>query len=161
MTNKIRIMSRNATLDRIDHRILAELQNDARLSNKELAARVSLAPSSCLERVRRLNEKGVIRGSHLEIDLAAFGIGLQALIQIRLKQHSREEVREFQNHVLHLPEVTDLFHIAGAHDFLVQVAVHDADHLRDLALDQFTTRKEVDHLETHLVFEHVRKPLDL
>ena len=161
MTNKLRIMRGKQAFDRTDRRILAELQNDARLSNKGLAARVNLAPSSCLERVKRLHKKGVIRGSHLDIDLAAFGIGLQALIQVRLKRHSREEVESFQQHVLHLPEVTDLFHIAGAHDFLVQVAVHDADHLRDLALDQFTTRKEVDHMETHLVFDHIRKPLDL
>jgi len=161
MPNKLRIMSKKTALDRIDYRILAELQNDARLSNKELSVRVHLAPSTCLERVRRLHEAGVILGAHLEVDLPSLGIGLQALIQIRLQRHSRQVVVDFQRHVLSLAEVTDLYHVGGSFDFLCQVAVRDADHLRDLALDQFTTRPEVDHLETSLIFEHIRKPLDL
>jgi DNA-binding Lrp family transcriptional regulator len=70
-------------LDRIDFAILAALQNDGRLTNKELAGRVGLAPSSCLERVRRLREAGTLRGSHAEVDPAVLGIGLQALLAVR------------------------------------------------------------------------------
>ena len=64
-------------MDRIDFGIISELQNNARLSNKELAARVKLAPSSCLERTRRLTADGVLRGFHAEVDPAALGVGLQ------------------------------------------------------------------------------------
>jgi len=151
-------MTTRTSLDRIDCALLAALQNDGRLSNKELAAQVGLAPSSCLERVRRLREAGVIRGMHAELDPAAVGIGLQALIAVRLRQHSRNFVETFRTHVLSLHEVISLFHVAGANDFLVHVAVRDADHLRDLALDAFTSREEVAHLETSLVFEHARAP---
>ena len=77
-------------LDRIDCTILEALQNDARLSNKELAARVGLAPSSCLERVRRLREDGILRSAHFVVDPHALGIGLQAMIAIRLHKHDRE-----------------------------------------------------------------------
>jgi DNA-binding Lrp family transcriptional regulator len=145
-------------LDRIDFELIAALQNEARLSNKELAARVRLAPSSCLERVRRLEGRGVFRGFHAEVDPHVFGIGLQALVFVRLIRHSREKVEAFRRYVLELPEAVGLFHVTGKFDFLVRVAVRDADHLRNLTMDAFTTRSEVSHLETHLIFEHVRKP---
>lgn len=144
-------------LDRIDFAILRALQNDARLSNKELAAKVGLAPSSCLARVKKLVDAGTLRGFHADIDPRALGIGLEALISVRLSQHSRELFESFRAHVLALPETVELFHVAGADDFLVHVAVRDADHLRDLALDAFTRRREVARLETSLVFEHSRK----
>lgn len=146
-------------LDRTDFGIVALLQNDARLSNKELAARVGLAPSSCLERVRRLTEAGVLRAFHAEVEPRALGIALQALVFVRLKQHSRKTVREFRQHTLALAESIAVYHVAGQHDFLVHVGVRDADHLRDLALDAFTTRPEVAQIETHLIFEHTRRAL--
>lgn len=143
-------------LDRIDFAILRLLRNDGRLSNKELAAKVGLAPSSCLARVKRLGESGILRGFHADIDPRALGMSLQAMIAVRLTQHSREIVESFRAHVLALPETVALYHLAGADDFLVHVAVRDADHLRDLALDAFTRRSEVARLETSLVFEHAR-----
>ena len=146
-------------LDRIDFAILQELQNDARLPNKQLASRVGLAPSSCFARVKRLMEEGVLKGAHADVDTAALGIGLQAMIHVRLGKHSREQVQEFADHALALPEVVALSHVAGAYDYLVQGAGRDAHHLRDLALDAFTTRDEVEHLETHLLFAHIRKPV--
>ncbi len=143
-------------LDRIDCRILEVLQNDARLSNKELAAEVGLAPSSCLERVKKLRDSGVLRGYHAEVQPEAFGVGLQALIFVRLKQHSRDRVAGFFAHAQALPEVLAVFHVTGAHDFVVHVAVRDTHHLRDLALDAFTTREEVAQLETSLIFESAK-----
>jgi len=144
-------------LDRIDFELVALLQNNARLSNKELAARVGLAPSTCLERVRRLERSGVFRGYHAELEPAAVGIGLQALIFVRLRRHSRLRVDAFRRYALDLPEVIGVFHVTGEFDFLVRIAVRDSDHLRNLLMDSFTTRPEVSHLETHLIFEYVRK----
>ena len=140
-------------LDRIDCDILNLLQKDARLSNKELASAVDLAPSSCLARVQRLRSGGVLRGAHADVDPQALGIGLQALIAVQLRQHSRAQVKAFWKHALGLPEVLAVFHVAGTHDFQVHVAVRDAHHLRDLALDAFTTRPEVAHIQTSLIFE--------
>lgn len=140
-------------LDRTDCVLLTLLQKDARLSNKELAAAVGLAPSSCLARVQRLRSEGVILGAHTEVDPQALGIGLQALIAVQLRHHSRAQVKSFWKHALGLPEVLAVFHVAGTHDFQVHVAVRDAHHLRDLALDAFTTRPEVTHIQTSLIFE--------
>lgn len=145
-------------VDRIDARILVELQNHARLSNKELAARIGLAPSSCLERVRRLNEDGFFRGFHADLDPRRIGIGVEAMVTIGLTHHTRSQLEAFRRHALSLPEVVALYHLTGKADFLLHVAVRNLDHLRDLALTSFTSWPEVDHMETAVIFEHVRKP---
>lgn len=142
--------------DRIDDAILTALQNNARLTNKELAGRVGLAPSSCLERVRRLQQRGVLQGYRALVDPKALGVGLQAFVAVRLSQHSREVVESFRSHLLSLVEVVSVYHTGGENDFLVHVAVRDADHLRDLALDAFTTRQEVARLNTALVYEQLQ-----
>lgn len=145
-------------LDRTDHAILAELAKNARITNKDLALLVGLSASRTLERVRLLRQRGVIRGYHAEIDPAALGIGIEALVAIRLQQHSRDLVGAFRAHALGLAETLAVYHVAGTNDFVIHVATRDAGHLRDFALDAFTTRPEVAHVETTLIFEAVRKP---
>lgn len=152
-------MSSGRAVDRIDAEILGLLQQNARLSNKELAAKVGLAASSCLERVRRLGEAGFFRGFHAEVDPAHLGIGLEALIAVRLRRHTRNAVDEFREHVVALREVRQVYHVAGQSDYLLHVAVRDAEHLRRLVLDAFTERREVAQIETALIFEHVNKPV--
>jgi DNA-binding Lrp family transcriptional regulator len=145
-------------MDRIDGQILAALQKNGRLSNKELAAQVGLAPSSCLERFRRLKALNLIRGIHAEIEPTALGIGLQAFISIRLRRHRRTAVQSFKEHAFTQPEVVAVYNITGEMDFLVHVVVRDARHLFELARDAFTTRGEVDHLQTSLIFDAIRRP---
>ena len=87
-------------LDEIDHKILETLQNDARLSNKELAASVGLAPSSCLERVRRLKNNGVLKGFHARVNPKNLNIGLEAMISVQLQRHSRDMVESFHQHLM-------------------------------------------------------------
>ncbi len=143
-------------LDPTDIQIIRWLRKNARISNKELAAKVGLAPSSCLERVRRLRISRVLTGYHADVDPDAVGIGLQAMVAVRLTRHARSEVESFQGHLESLAEVVTIFHVAGANDYLVHVAVRDASHLRELALSAFTERPEVAHIETQLIFQHTR-----
>ena len=84
-------------LDRTDRAIVALLQHDSRLSNKELAARVGIAQSTCSERVRRLERSGVFAGFHAEVDLAQLGVGLQAMIAVRLQRHETSQVERFRD----------------------------------------------------------------
>ena len=139
-------------LDRIDREILRLLQNDARISNKELAHRVHLAPSTCLERVRRLRETGVIHGTRTIVEPRTLGIGLEAILIIQMRQQSRDDLERFRRALLSRPEVIRIYHLAGVTDFMVHVAVRDVDHLRDFGLDQVTSREDVRHVETSLVF---------
>jgi len=144
-------------LDRIDAEILAALQNNARLSNKELAAGVGLAPSSCLERVRRLQEAGVLRGYHAEVDPRAVGIELEALVAIRLREHSRDVVERFRERALQREEVVAVYYLAGATDFLVHVVVESPEHLRDLVIEAFSEPGDIGRVETSLIYEHSRR----
>ncbi len=144
-------------LDRIDIEILRLLQNDARLSNKALASAVGLAPSSCLERVRRMREQGVIRGAHLDVDPAALGIRLEAMIAVKLQQHARDAVLALEADLIDMEEVIALYHVAGGTDYLIHVAVRDADHLRRIALDRLGARSEIRDIETALIFGHRRR----
>lgn len=145
-----------ARLDRIDTALVAALAKDARLSNKELATRVGVAQSTCLERVRALRARGVITGYRAEVDPASLGRPVQAMIAVRIRRHSRELVDGFRDHALSLPEAVSVANVSGANDFLVHVAVESTDALRTLLLDRIASRPEVVHTETHLVFDFRR-----
>lgn len=155
----VRSSAKIPPLDRTDRQLLAALQNNARISNKELAASIGIAPSTCLERLRRLRAQGVVRGFHADVDPALLGRPAQALIAVRLAAHHRHEIAAFHDHVVALPESLAVFHVTGDDDYLVHVAVRDTDDLRRLVLDELTARPEVQHVETRLIFEFVRKPV--
>ena len=146
-------------LDRIDFEILGMLQRDARVSNKELAEANQISPSTCLERVRRLRRAGILRGWHADVAPTALGIGVQAMISIRLRQHAKISFDALIEEMSSIREVVNVYLLAGATDFMVHVAVRDVAHLRSLVVDTFTSRDEVAHLETSLIFEFVHAPV--
>lgn len=143
----------SAPVDALDRRILAELAADGRLSNTALAARVGVAESTCLQRVRSLRERGVIRGFHAELDLAALGTPLQAVVKVRLGSHNRDHVTSFHSILSGIPGALRILHVAGEDDYLVHVAVATAEELRDLVLEHINVHPAVRHTETQLVFE--------
>jgi DNA-binding Lrp family transcriptional regulator len=126
------------------------------MSNKALADKVGLAPSSCLARVQRLEARGVLLGYHAEVDPRALGVTLEAQVSVRLAKHARAAIAAFERHVGTIPEVRSWYHLAGVNDYLVHVAVRDAEHLRTLVLESFASRAEVGHVETALIFSHQR-----
>ena len=143
-------------LDRTDFDILAALQDNGRMSNKELAEANRISPSTCLERVRRLRALGAISGVHAHVLPQALGIGVQALISIRLRQHAHIEFDALLAEMTQKREVVNVYLLAGAQDLLVHVAVRDVAHLRSVVVDSFTSRDDVEHIETSLIFEFVR-----
>lgn len=152
-------MAYNTALDSIDLAILAELQNDARLPNKDLADRLGVAPSTALERVRALRRRGVITAFRAAVDLAKLGRPLEALLALRVGPHHSQLVDPLRMFVLAMPETITLFHVAGTEDFLVHVAVTDADHLRRLTLEKYLVRPEIVHLQTTLIFKTEHQPI--
>ena len=156
-TNIFRISGAKAGLDRMDVAILRLLQNNARLSVKEIAAEVALAPSSTHERIKRMRDSGVLRGTHAEVDPKALGIGLEALFMIELSKHKRGTVDRFMDDIAAVPELRFAFLVTGRYDVVVHVVVRDMQHLKDLALDQFTNRPGVTRIETSIIFEARRR----
>jgi len=145
-------------VDDIDYAILELLATDARITNQRLADHVGVAPSTALNRLRSLRRRGVIRGFHAELDLAALGRPLQALIAVRLAVHAREQIDAFTSAIRQLPGVLMVFHLAGATDYLVWVAARDAQDLREFVVDHLATHSAVSHAETSLIYEHSRGP---
>jgi len=125
------------------------------MPNNALAAAVGIAPSTCLGRVRLMRETGVIRGFHAEVDPAALGRGLQAMISVRMQSGARAQLRTFARGIAARPEVLDVYFVAGANDFLIHVAVRDTATLRAFVVDQLSARAELALTETSLIFEHV------
>lgn len=144
-------------LDRTDFEILRLLQKDARLTNKELASAVELAPSSTHERVKRLWDVGVLRGLHAEVDLHALGIGIEALLMVELSKHKRSNVDAFMQGVGEIPEVRAAFLLTGRWDVVVHVVARDMVHLKDLALDKFTNKPGVTRIETAIIYDAKRR----
>ena len=144
-------------MDRTDYKIIRLLQNNARLSNKDLARQVNLAPSSCLARVRALDQAGVFRGFHADVEPGVLGVGQQALIFVGLARHDRGVVDTFIEDMMALPEVVHVLNISGQMDYLLQVVARDTGHLRNFALDHLGSRPEVNRIETSLIFEQHSK----
>lgn len=145
-----------AGLDETDQAILRVLAADGRIPNNALAERVGIAPSTCLARVRALRACGAIRGFHADVDPAALGLPLQALVSVRLTAHEREAVDAFQARSGRLPGVVSVFHVAGAEDYVLHVRAPSGDGLRDFVLDYLAVDPAVQHTQTSLIFEQVR-----
>lgn len=143
-------------IDDVDRRILTALHADARMSNSALAALVGIAPSTCHGRVRRLQELGVIRGFYADIDPAAIGLTLQAMISVSLQSNARGKIRNFIQQVRRKPQVMDVYFLAGADDFILHVAARDTEDLRSFVVENLNADADVAGTQTSLIFEHLR-----
>ncbi len=143
-------------LDAIDTQILTILYKDADTTNKELAANTGIAPSTCLERVKRLKSQGVIKNSYVEVDFKTIGGNIEAIAAVRLQPYSEEIVNKFRDDLLDLPEIINLYHMGGNFDYYIHMSVKDSEHLRQFVFNAITSRDEVTNVETSIVFEHSR-----
>ena len=143
-------------LDRTDLDLIGLLQNNARLSNKELAAKVGLAPSSCLIRVRNLLKKSVLKNFHAEVNPQSIGIGIQAMLSVTLNVHSQTLFQNLTKYINSLPEVRAYYHLSGSVDVMIHVMVKDTEHLRQFVLEKVTGRDEIARCDTSLIYEEFR-----
>jgi DNA-binding Lrp family transcriptional regulator len=142
-------------MDDIDRALLRALSANARMSGAALAAVAGVAESTVSLRLKRLHADGHLRGYHAEVDLAALGMTVQALISIRLVSINRVEVDRFRAEAPNWPGVLALFHMAGVDDFLLHVAARDSSELRNFVLENLAGHPAVAHTETNLIFDHV------
>lgn len=140
-------------IDEVDRDILAALSQDGRLTNRALATRLGLAESTCAYRIRSLRDRRVIIGTQVQLNLAALGYPIQALIKVRLQAHNQQIVTELYDALVAVPGVLQVFHVAGADDFHLHVAVASPEAARDLVLRHITVHRAVRSTETQLVFE--------
>jgi DNA-binding Lrp family transcriptional regulator len=125
-----------AKLDRIDLRILRDLQEDGRMTNVELAKRVGISPPPCLRRVRALEDTGCIRGYHADVDPEQLGFGVTVFAQVGLHSQAEADLTAFEKRVAEWPEVRECHMLAGETDFLLKIVAADWD-----AYQRFLTSK--------------------
>jgi DNA-binding Lrp family transcriptional regulator len=147
---------RGPQIDDVDRRILNALHDDARISNSALAEAVGIAPSTCHVRLRRLQDIGVIRGFYTDVDPVAIGRPLQAMISVSLQSNARGRIRHFISEIRKLPQVIDVYFLAGADDFILHVAARDTDDLRAFVVENLNADPDVAGTQTSLIFEHLR-----
>jgi DNA-binding Lrp family transcriptional regulator len=144
-------------LDSVARALLEELQKDARQTNKALADKVGVAPSTCLERVRELRARGVIRGFRADVDPAAIGRPMEAILSIQQRAAHRKAIETLLEETALLPETVRVMALTGTTDFIIHVAVRDMAHLRDIVW-RLSERREVARVQSSLVFARVEGP---
>jgi DNA-binding Lrp family transcriptional regulator len=144
-------------MDELDTALLTLLQEDAKQTNKELARRLHIAQSTCLERVRDLTRRGIVRGHTVDVDLKKIGRPVQAMVAVRLRPPDRAVIESFRAFVTGLPEVLSVFVMSGSDDFLLHIAVADNDQLSGFVLDRLTQRREIVDVRTSVIFNHFRR----
>lgn len=110
-------------LDQIDHNILRYLQQDARITNADLAEKVGLSPTPCLRRLRRLEAEGIIKGYHAELNREALGVNVTVIILVKLEREDDHTLREFEAAIKKRPEVMECYLVTGKFDYFIRVVI--------------------------------------
>ena len=139
-----------ATLDSIDRRLLAELQDEGRVTNVDLARRVGLTAPPCLRRVRALEEAGVIRGYHADLDASSLGFTITVFAMVSLKSQAEEDLRAFENHIKELPEVRECHMLNGEIDFILKIVSKDLQNFQEFLTSKLTPAPNVASVKTSL-----------
>lgn len=137
-------------LDAIDRVILSELQQDGRITNVELARRAGLTAPPCLRRVRALEEGGVIDGYHAQLNAGRMGYGITVFALVSLKSQAEEDLRAFEKHAAHLPEVRECHMLNGEIDFILKIVSHDLQSFQAFLTSRLTTAPNVAGVKTSL-----------
>ena len=146
-----------ANLDDIDRRLLAELQDDGRITNVELAKRVGLTAPQCLRRVRGLEESGVIRGYHAELDPATLGFAITVFALVSLKSQAEDALRQFEDHMRTLPEVRECHMLNGEIDFILKIVSHDLQSFQEFLTSKLTPAPNVASVKTSLTIRTAKQ----
>jgi DNA-binding Lrp family transcriptional regulator len=151
-------------LDEKDLALLQYLQEDARITNTELARRVELSPPGLQRRVRKLEESGVIERYVTIVNREALGFDMLCFVQVTLQRHEPKANQGFKDVVQAMPEVLECYHITGEYDYLLKVAVRNRKHLEEFLLDKLTPVPGMDKIRTSLVLREIKTttavPLD-
>ena len=153
---------KNHIPDQIDKRMLAALQVDSSISQRELAEKVGLSQNACWRRLQILNTEGIITGSTVQLDRQKLGLGLVVFVMLRTRHHSAGWLKSFRNHVSTLPEVIDFFRIGGDYDYMLKVVTEDMASY-DRVYQRLISKIELDSVTSYFAMEAIeeQRPLPL
>lgn len=154
-------MKANKQLNKIDSNILRELQRDGRISYAELARRVGLTTTPCMERVKRMEREGIIKGYTALLDAEALEAGLVVFVQIRLARTAQDIFEEFKQAAVALNEVQECYLVSGNFDYLIKARVADMGAYRELLGETLLTLPGVQESTSYVVMEQVKETLNI
>jgi len=151
-------------MNTLDRQILRALQKDARVKNADLARQLGVAPSTMLERIRRLEERGYFNGFKAIVNPEKLGLDVQALVSVSLGQHSTKTIRPFEQAVKSIPNIMVCYHVTGRFDYILHIVAKNLKELGNLVKEQIASLPGVGKTETFLVFSEIKNdngyPLD-
>lgn len=139
--------------DKKDRQILRLLEQDARISNAELAQKVNLSPTPCLRRLRKLESSGLIRDYRAVLDEKALGLSTSALVFVNLEKNTKANAEWFESELRLLPEVLECFVVAGSHDYVLRVVTRDLESYERFIKEQLAVIDKVDKLESVIILK--------
>ena len=142
-------------LDRTDYRILHHIQNNARISNIELAEAVGLSPSPCLRRVKALEQAGVIKRYAAIVDAGAVGLPISIFVNVSLERQERTRLEEFEHRIQSYPEVMECYLMTGSSDYLVRIVVPDLQSYERFLADKLTRIPGVANIQSSFALKQV------
>ena len=143
-------------LDSTDVKILNQLQENAKLTNVELSARVNLSPSPCLARVRALEQAGIISRYVTLLEPAKLGLGLSVFIQVGMERQAERDLQEFQTAIINYPEVMECYLMTGDFDYLIRVVVPDMPALERFIVDKLTKIPGISNIKSSFALKRVK-----
>lgn len=143
-------------LDAVDLKILRLLQEDATLTNKQLAARLDLTVTPVFERVKKLNREGFIRKYVAMLDRRKNGFELLVFCEVSIKEHNKQYLKKFEKEVKDLPEVMECHHVTGAFDYLLKIVVSSMDKYQHFIKEKLAGIDHIGRVESHFVMSEIK-----
>jgi len=142
-------------MDSIDKKILQALQENARISNAELAEKVNLSPTPCLRRVRKLEEDNVISAYYAKVDSGKVGLNISALVFVQLSLNSTENAKKFEHSIKGIKRVQECFVLTGRYDYLLKVVARNLSDYEELVKGELANIPNIKTLESTIVLNHI------
>lgn len=143
-------------LDHTDHQILNLLQQDAMLTHKEIAAKLGKTVTPIYERVKRLQQEGIIQKYVAVVDKKKIGKTLTAFLNVQLKQHSQQNLKAFDKFIVQFPEVMECYHMAGVYDYMLKVVVKDMEEYQDFIMNKLAGATNIGTVNSNFVMHEFK-----
>lgn len=147
----------SSNLDAIDQKIIAILRNNGKINHKELSTLIGLTITPTYERVKRLEQKGIITGYHARIDKQKTGKSLKVMCQLSLKSHAKELLESFEGAIVRLEEVSACYHVAGNYDYLLHIEVRDMDAYSAFLKEKLATIPHISNVQSMFVMKSLKE----
>ncbi len=138
-------------LDATDRKIVEILQANSNITNAQLAIEIGLSPAPTLERVKKLENFGVIKSYHALVDMASVGLGVATFVTVSLKGHNKENINKFIKEINHIPDVIECHHVTGQSDFILKIVASDIPSYQNLMLEKLSNIEVVDNMQSTVI----------